>query len=87
MPEGSLGVRDCLKALEWWDKRDWLPTARGKLGRDSSSEGGEVLAQVAQRSCGCSITGSVQGQLGQDLWDQAAGWNEVIFKVPCNPNL
>jgi len=29
------------------------------------SEGGEALAQVAQRSCGCPLPGSVQGQVGQ----------------------
>ncbi|KAK4810947.1 hypothetical protein QYF61_013356 [Mycteria americana] len=28
------------------------------------NEGGETLEQVAQRSCGCSIPGSVQGQVG-----------------------
>jgi len=28
------------------------------------SEGGEALAQVAQRSCGCPLHGSVQGQAG-----------------------
>jgi len=27
-------------------------------------EGGETLAQVAQRSCGCPLPGSVQGQVG-----------------------
>jgi len=27
-------------------------------------EGGEALAQVAQRSCGCPLPGSVQGQAG-----------------------
>ena len=27
-------------------------------------EGGEALAQVAQRGCGCPIPGSVQGQVG-----------------------
>ena len=27
-------------------------------------EGGESLAQVAQRSCGCPLPGSVQGQVG-----------------------
>jgi len=27
-------------------------------------EGGETLAQVAQRSCGCLLPGSVQGQVG-----------------------
>jgi len=26
--------------------------------------GGEALAQVAQRSCGCPLPGSVQGQVG-----------------------
>jgi len=28
-------------------------------------EGGEALAQTAQRSCGCPLPGSVQGQAGQ----------------------
>jgi len=28
------------------------------------SEGGEALAQVAQRICGCPFPGSVQGQVG-----------------------
>jgi len=27
-------------------------------------EGGEALAQVAQRSCGCPLPGNVQGQVG-----------------------
>jgi len=27
-------------------------------------EGGETLGQVAQSSCGCPITGRVQGQVG-----------------------
>ena len=27
-------------------------------------EGGEALAQVAQRSCGCPLPGSVPGQAG-----------------------
>jgi len=27
-------------------------------------ESGEALAQVAQRSCGCPISGSVQGRIG-----------------------
>jgi len=26
---------------------------------------GEALAQVAQRSCGCSLSGSVEGQFGR----------------------
>ena len=30
-------------------------------------ESGEALAQVAQRSCGCPISGSVQGQVVQGL--------------------
>jgi len=29
-----------------------------------NTEGGEALAQVAQRSCGCPLPGSVQGQVG-----------------------
>ena len=27
-------------------------------------EGGDTLAQVAQRNCGCPLPGSVQGQVG-----------------------
>ena len=30
-------------------------------------EGGEAPEQAAQRSCGCSVPGSVQGQVGQDF--------------------
>ena len=30
-------------------------------------EGGEALEAVAQRSCGCSIPGRVQGQVGRGL--------------------
>jgi len=41
--------------------------------------GGEVLEQVAQRSCGCPIPGSVQGQ---------AGWSfeqpSLVEAVPAN---
>jgi len=29
------------------------------------SEGGEALAQAAQRSCGCPLPGRAQGQVGQ----------------------
>jgi len=28
------------------------------------NEGGDALAQVGQRSCGCALPGSVQGQVG-----------------------
>ena len=59
-------------------------------------EGGETLAQVAQRSCGCPLPGSVQGQVGwsseqpglvEDVPAQGKeGWNRMIFKVPSNPN-
>ena len=30
-------------------------------------EGGEALEQIAQRSCGCPITGDVQSQIGWGL--------------------
>ena len=33
------------------------------------NEGGETLAQAAQRSCGCPLPGSAQGQVGRD-WEQ-----------------
>jgi len=54
------------------------------------SESGETLAQAAQKSCGCPITGATQGQAG---WgpgqaDVLGGnqpttgiWNWMIFKV------
>ena len=29
--------------------------------------GGETLAQVAQKSCGCPLYGSLQGQVGWDF--------------------
>jgi len=56
-------------------------------------EGGEALAQVAQRSRGCPLPGSVQGQV---VWDfeqrkvslpMAGGvWNWMISKVLSNTN-
>jgi len=59
-------------------------------------EGGETLAQVAQRSCGCPLPGSVQGQVGwssehpglvEGVPAHGRGvWNQMIFKVPSNPN-
>ena len=45
------------KALQGAMERD-IPLKWGAVG-----EGGEGLAQVAQRSCGCSIPGNVQGQV------------------------
>jgi len=30
-------------------------------------EGCEALAQVAQRSCGCPVPGSVEGQVGREF--------------------
>jgi len=58
-------------------------------------ESGETLAQAARRSCGCPLPGSVQGQAGRSSEQpglvegvllMAGGWNQVIFKVPSNPN-
>ena len=59
-------------------------------------EGGEALEQVAQRSCGCSLAGSVQGQVGRGFEHPGlvkgvpshgrGGWDWMIFKVPSNPN-
>jgi len=47
-------------------------------------------------SCGCPLTGSVQGQVGQgfeqpDLVESilahgSGGWNQMVFKVPLNTN-
>jgi len=49
------------------------------------SEGSEALAQVAQRSCGCPLPGSVPGQAGRDF-EQPGLVEGVSLKVPCNPN-
>jgi len=40
-------------------------------------EGGEALAQVAQRSSGCLLPGSVQGQIGQGF--EQPGLVEGVF--------
>ena len=53
-----------------------------------------MLKQAAQRSCGCPIPGSAQGQLGWGLEQPGlvegvlpmAGGLETILKVPSNPN-
>ena len=51
-------------------------------------EGGETLAQVAQRNCGYPIPASVQGQLGRGfeqldlMGDQAGGLERMIFEGP-----
>ena len=55
-------------------------------------DGGGTVAQGAQRSCGCPIPGSVQGQVGHRALEQAAlvegvpacgrGWSWMSFKVP-----
>ena len=40
-------------------------------------EGGEALEQVVQRSCGCSIPGGVQGQVGQ-----GSGHPDLVGGIP-----
>jgi len=60
------------------------------------SEGCEALEQVAQRSCGYPLPGSVQGQVGWGFEQPGlvedvpahgrGGWNQMIFKVPSKPN-
>ena len=60
-----------------------------------SCEGGETLEQVAQRGCECPLPGSIEGQAGWDCEQPrleggvpacSRGWNQVILKVPSNPN-
>ena len=51
------------------DKQECFQTKRGEIQiRDQEeilySEGGETLEQVAQRGCGCPISGGVLGQVG-----------------------
>ncbi|KAK4814803.1 hypothetical protein QYF61_027248 [Mycteria americana] len=46
-------------------------------------EGGEALEQVAQRSCGCPVPGSVQGQVGWGF-EQAGlveGWPQFTLHI------
>jgi len=43
------------------------------------TEGGEALAQSAQRSCGCPLPGNVQGQVGQGLEHP-----ELVESVPAH---
>lgn len=57
-----------------------------------SGRGGEALAQAAKRSCGCSIPGSIQDQVGLGFENlevslsMAGHWNCVSFKLFSNPN-
>uniref|UniRef100_A0A8B9J095 RAB11 family interacting protein 5 n=1 Tax=Amazona collaria TaxID=241587 RepID=A0A8B9J095_9PSIT len=58
-------------------------------------EGAEALAQGAQRSCGCPIPGSVQGQVGHRGLEHPALWKVSLeldwswrsFKVPSQTTL
>jgi len=56
------------------------------LGGIFYSEGGETLEQLAQRSCGCSIPGGIQGLVGWQPCLQEGVANYIVFKVPFNPN-
>lgn len=64
----------------------------GKLGRNSSCEGGEVWAQVAQEVVGSpplelkALWGSEQPDLVEDSLLVAGVWNKTIFKVLPNPS-
>ena len=85
---------------EPWDEGEGFYTDRGEIEMRREAEivgceGGEPLAQVAQRSCGCPIPGGVQGQVGRGLEQpglvggvpaQGRGWHWVAFKALSNPN-
>ena len=58
-------------------------------------EGGEVLAQAAQRNCGYPIPGGVPSQAGWGFgqsvqtgvsFPMAGGQNQVVFKSSFKPN-
>ena len=49
------------------------------LQKEGHGKGGEALAQVAQRSCGCPVTGSVQSQAGQSPEQP-----DVVTEVPAH---
>uniref|UniRef100_A0A8C3KKU6 IF rod domain-containing protein n=1 Tax=Calidris pygmaea TaxID=425635 RepID=A0A8C3KKU6_9CHAR len=88
------------KGVERWEEGEGFDTERGEMELRCGEElvwceGGESLAQVAPRSCGCPIPGGVQGQVGGGLEQpglvgggaaQGRRWNWMIFKVPSNPN-
>ena len=59
------------------------------------SEGGEMLAQVAQRGGWCPIPGNIPGQVGQgseqpepaeDVPAYGRGLEQMALKCPSNPN-
>jgi len=54
MTERGVMAFNCIREIETRYKEEILPC-----------EGGETLAQAAQRSCGCPLPGSAQGQVGQ----------------------
>jgi len=49
-------------------------------------EGGETLAQVAQRSCGCPLPGSVQGQVGWSSEQPAVGKMSLLMAEGLEPD-
>ena len=65
VPKGAPG--ELAVGLECQDKGNGFPFQRAGLEEILPWEGGEVLAQGAQRSCGCSMPGSIQGQVGGAL--------------------
>ena len=66
------------KGLEWQDKGWWLEAERLEISIQYKKdivycEGGEALAEVAQRSCGCPLPGHVQTQVGRGLEQPGCG--------------
>jgi len=49
------------------------------LERSFYDEGGETLAQVAQRDCRCPIPGNIQGQVGRGFEQP-----ELVEDVPAH---
>ena len=92
---------DCSSGTVVTGQGEWPEAAGGEMEMGCEAEilpceGGEALAQVAQRSRGCPwLPGSVQGQVGWDFGQpglvegvpaHGRGWNWMGFKVPSNPN-
>ena len=64
------------------------------LGGNFSLSSGEVLAQAAQRNCGCPIPGGAQGRTEWGPEPQSRDWQPCpqqglelgIFELPYNPS-
>jgi len=57
------------------------------LGEIVDQDSGEVLAQAAQRGCGCPVPGGVQGQVGWGPGQPGLVLNEEVGGPACSRGL